>query len=83
MCRSLMTSLRRGRAEALTSGNGGERGDQNGFFPGRPYPHSGHTRFVTGSSERSSSNSEYTRWRPRPDTRRACLHRGHLYVVAV
>ena len=32
-------------------------GDHSRFFPGRPYPHAGQTRFITGWSESSSSSS--------------------------
>ena len=39
------------------------------FFPGRPCPHAGHTRFMTGSCDRWSLSSKYTRWRPSPDRR--------------
>src|SRR5207302_1838302 len=47
-------------------------------LPRQSVPHTGHTRFITGLSARSSVSSKYTRWRPRPDTRRACPHFGQL-----
>lgn len=39
------------------------------LFPGRPSPHAGQTRPITGSPE-WASGSKYRRWRPSPDTRR-------------
>jgi len=44
------------------------------FFPGRSRPHSGQTRFITGSSSPVLPGSKYTRWRPPPNTRRTCPH---------
>jgi hypothetical protein len=56
-------------------------GRDHRFFPGRPCPHAGQARFIAGSNDRSSPSSKYTRWRPRPETRRACPHSGQKCVV--
>src|SRR5205823_14495309 len=48
------------------------------FLPGRPRPHAEQRRFITGSSDRWSPSSKYTRWRPPPNTRRACPQSGQV-----
>lgn len=59
---------------AVRAAEVGHERDPAGFLPGRPRPHPGQAPFITGSTDRSSSRSKYTRWRPTPDTRRTCPH---------
>lgn len=71
----------RGGGEAQPAAWAAEAGQgHGGLFLGGAFSHAGQTRFITGFSERSSSSSKYTRWRPSPDTRRMGPHSGQVYV---
>ena len=50
----------------------GEHPDHGPFLPARARPHPGQTRFITGSSNRMTPTSKYTRWWLSPNTRSAC-----------